>query len=237
MMKSRSFASLRMTIVAERRLTIAVVAASIAMTTAGAQKAPACKVDSTASWFVKQREWLDDSKHSWTDDTVRTKLLRAAGIEGTRQTPLQMGWEIQDGAMPAPLNADESAVVTQLRTLASTRGAVWPTKSVAGAMSTRAVWLLAHRDTALARAALKRMMEAGPEESNAADVATLEDRLRLQSGRKQIYGTQFRVRADGRLALAPMEDSAHVDLRREDAGLPPFKMSACMANGAIAKRK
>jgi hypothetical protein len=208
---------------------------ALAGSTASAQRAQKCRVDSGAAWFVKQREWLDDSKHSWTDDTLRTKLLRAAGLENARQASAQMGWEIQDGAMSAPLTASESPVVMQLLTLASTRGAVWPTKSVAGALGTRAVWLLAHRDTALARAALKRMMEAGPEESNAADVATLEDRLRLQSGRKQIYGTQFRIDG-GRLVLAPMEDSAHVDLRREDAGLPAFKTSACLAN-EVARQK
>jgi len=208
---------------------------ALAGSTANAQRAQKCRVDSTAPWFVKQREWLDDAKHKWADDTLRTKLLRAAGLENTRQASVQMGWEIQDGMAPAPLTPDENAIVTQLRTLASTRGAVWPTKGVAGALGTRAVWLLAHRDTALARAALKRMMEAGPEESNAADVATLEDRLRLQSGRKQIYGTQFRFDR-GKLVLAPMEDSAHVDLRREDAGLPAFKTSACLAN-EIARRK
>jgi hypothetical protein len=201
-----------------------------------AQKPQACNVDSSARWFVKQREWLDDSAHNRADDTLRTTLLRAAGLERMTRLPVQMGWEIEDRSAPAPFSPDESTAVMQLRTLASTRGAVWPTKSVAGAIGTRSVWLLAHRDTALARSALKRMMEAGPDESNSADVATLEDRLRLQSGRKQIYGTQFRVGADGSLVLAPMEDSAHVDLRREDAGLPPFKTSACIAK-AVASRK
>jgi hypothetical protein len=147
-----------------------------------------------------------------------------------------MGWEIQDTVAPF-LMTGESAAVTQLRTLASARGSEWPTKSVVGAKGVRAVWLLAHIDTALTRSALKRMMEAGPEESNAADVATLEDRLRLQSGRKQIYGTQFRVGADGKLMLAPMEDSTHVDLRREDAGLPAFTTSACLAQKAVSVRK
>jgi hypothetical protein len=231
--KSRSFASLRMTTGASLMKVAAMI--GLALAPASAQKAKLCKVDSGAAWFVKQREWFDDSRHSWSDDTLRTKLLRAAGLENVRQATAQMGWEIEDGAAPAPLTPDENAIVTQLRTLASTRGAVWPTKSVAGALGTRAVWLLAHRDTALARAALKRMMEAGPEESNAADVATLEDRLRLQSGRKQIYGTQFRF-GSGKLMLAPMEDSAHVDLRREAAGLPAFKTSACLAND-IARRK
>ena len=200
---------------------------------ANAQKA--CRVDSSARWFVKQREWLDDAKATWSNDTMRTSLVRAAHIESTKPLSVQMGWEIDDvAALPM---AGESAAIAQLRTLASTRGSTWPTKSVVGASGVRAVWLLAHLDTALTRSALKRMMEAGPEESNAADVATLEDRLRLQSGRKQIYGTQFRVGAGGKLVLAPMEDSAHVDLRREDAGLPAFTTSACLAQKSASVRK
>ena len=53
--------------------------------------------------------------------------------------------------------------------------------------------------------------------------------MRLVWGRKQIYGTQFRVGAGGRVELSPMEDSAHADMRREDAGLPPFKVGICLA--------
>jgi hypothetical protein len=211
------------------------IGALMLVVSASAYAQRACKVDSSAQWFVKQREWLDDAKATWSNDTLRTSLIRAAHRESAKPLSVQMGWEIQDDALL--LMAGESTAVASLRALASTRGSVWPTKSVAGASGVRAVWLLAHLDTALARSALKRMMEAGPEESNAADVATLEDRLRLQSGRKQIYGTQFRVRPDGKLALAPMEDSAHVDLRREGAGLPAFKTSACLAQKAASVRK
>jgi hypothetical protein len=213
-------------------LVAAAMLATVAMQ-AGAQKPKQankkCGVDSSAQWFAKQRAWLDEPTHAWSDDTLRASLLRATGLEPVNALPVQMGWEAQSDAGTPTVTSTESAVVSQLLKLAATRGATWPTKSVAGAKGTRAVWLLAHRDTALARAALKRMMEAGPEESNAADVATLEDRLRLISGRKQLYGTQFRIDADGKVTLAPMEDSAHADLRREGAGLPPFKVSACLA--------
>jgi hypothetical protein len=92
-----------------------------------------------------------------------------------------------------------------------------------------AVYLLSQSDTGLARNVLHRMMEAGPAESPAADVATFEDHLRLVWGRKQIYGTQFRVGAGGKVELSPMEDSAHADMRREDAGLPPFNVGICLA--------
>jgi hypothetical protein len=187
----------------------------------------ACKVDVNASWFVKQRAWLDDSKTTWSNDTLRGTLLRAAGLEPTSQLALQYGFEVDDSV--AATTPADTAMIAQLRALAAARGSVWPTKSVVGAGGVRAVWLLAHRDTALARATLKRMMEAGPEESHAADVAMLEDRLRLLWGRKQLYGTQFRPGAGEDLVLAPTEDSAHVDLRREAAGLPPFRTSACLA--------
>jgi hypothetical protein len=205
-----------------------------------ARRAPptraACVLDSSAAWFAKQRAWFDDSKHTWSNDTLRSALLRATGLSATNAVPVQAGWEI-DGDLASSSATNDSVVIAQLKKLASTRGATWPTRSIAGAKGTRAVWLLAHRDTGLARAALKRMMEAGPDESNSADVVTLEDRLRLQSGRKQLYGTQFRAGADGQLIHAPMEDSAHVDLRREEAGLPPFRVSACLAKRAVASRK
>lgn len=213
------------------RLVAVIVVYAVASASAKAQRNVSrdCKPDTASAWYSKQRAWLDDSKHGWSDDALRTELLRATGLDQTTSAPIQLGWEVPAGTVVTP----DQTMITQLRTLATTRGSTWPTKSVAGAMGTRAVWLLTQHDTGLARAALKRMMEAGPEESNAADVATLEDRMRLQSGRKQIYGTQFRVASDGKLVLAPMEDSAHVDLRREDAGLPPFKTSACLAKVSL----
>lgn len=192
-----------------------------------ANKPAACRVDTTAAWYTKQRAWADERAHAWSDDAFRAALTTTAGLDAA-SLPVQLGWEIQGAESPSAMTAD-SAMRARLLGLATTRGSVWPTKSIVGAAGTRAVWLLAQRDTALMRASLKRMMEAGPEESNAADVAMLEDRLRLVSGRKQLYATQFRAGPGGQLVLAPMEDSAHVDLRREDAGLPPFEVSVCLA--------
>jgi hypothetical protein len=91
----------------------------------------------------------------------------------------------------------------------------------------RAVWLLVAADTALSRTALHRMMEAGPDESPPAAVATLEDRLRLGAGRKQIYGTQLLRAPDGALVPAPLEDPERVELRRDAAGLPPLAQAVC----------
>ena len=187
-------------------------------------------VDTTAGWFVKQRAWADDSRHAWSNDSLRTALIHAAGLDNANGgTGALMGYEIV-GVAPNAAQDDAAAAIAALRTLAQTRGSTWPTKSVVGAEGVRAVWVLAGQDTSLARAALHRMMEAGPEESPPAAVAILEDRLRIASGRKQIYGTQLVKSADGKLEPAPLEDPKHVDLRRDAAGLPPLAQAMCAAS-------
>jgi len=196
-----------------------------------AQQRATCAWKPTDPWVRRQAEFFDESKRDWSDDTLRTQLLAAAGLTAPLRMPAQSGVEIE--GRPAKLGPTADAMRASLKKLADARGSTWPTKSVVGAAGTHAVYLLTVTgDTGLARSVLHRMMEAGPAESPAADVAAFEDHLRLVWGRKQIYGTQFTRGAKGEIVLAPMEDSAHADLRREDAGLPPFKLGLCMARQA-----
>jgi hypothetical protein len=177
--------------------------------------------DSTQQWFKDQRAWLDESKHDWSDDALRQQLLRAAGVDGTRPVALQLGWEA-GGTQPPT----DSAAVALLKARGKDRTAQWPTRSVVGPAGVRAVWLLAKRDTSIAATTLKHMMEAGPAESFAADVSVMEDRMRVLAGRGQIYGSQF---LPASTVPAYLEDSSHVNLRRDGAMLPPFEQSACAA--------
>jgi hypothetical protein len=193
----------------------------------------ACRVQPTDAWVKRQAEFFDESKHDWTNDSLRSALVAAAGISVPLAMPVNTGVQLAD--RQPTLGPNASSMIEQLNKLAATRGSTWPTKSVVGPAGTHAVYLLAQADTALGRAALHRMMEAGPSESPAADVATFEDHMRIVWGRKQIYGTQFRVDEKGRVVLAPMEDSAHADLRREDAGLPPFKVGLCLSASLPSK--
>lgn len=188
-------------------------------------------LDTTAKWYAKQRQWADDSKHSWSNDSLRTALIHAAGLDTDPNAGAGalLGYEIV-GTTPDAPQGDAATAIASLRTLAQNRGATWPTKSVVGAQGVRAAWLLTSRDSALARVALHRMMEAGPEESPPAAVAILEDRLRIAAGRKQLYATQLVKAADGNLEPAPVEDPKHVDLRRDAAGLPPFAQAICAAS-------
>ena len=60
------------------------------------------------------------------------------------------------------------------------------------------------------------------------DIAYLEDRVRVNTGRGQIYGTQFReTRNEEGIVVAyepkPIEDIEHLDDRRISVGLEPFE--------------
>lgn len=207
---------------------IALASALIPAALVAQAKGRSCKWSANDAWVKRQAEFFDESKHDWTDDAMRTDLLAAAGLTAPLKAPVNLGVEIA-GRDPK-LGPSADAMVAKLKALAAERGSTWPTRSVVGPAGTHAVYLLTQRDTGLARAALHRMMEAGPSESPAIDVAVYEDHMRLVWGRKQIYGTQFQME-NGKVALSPMEDSAHADMRREDAGLPPFKVGMCIAKG------
>jgi hypothetical protein len=57
----------------------------------------------------------------------------------------------------------------------------------------------------------------------------LEDRVRVHAGRGQLYGSQLKRGADGKWAPVRIEDSTHVDLRRDGAWLPPLAQAICVA--------
>ena len=215
------------------------VSAFLAAATASAQssRGGACAAfDTTAKWFVKQRQWSTETAKTWSNDSLRTALIRAAALDANPNAGAGalLGYEIAGSAPSGPQTSDTSALAL-LRRLSRERQSPWPTKSVVGAQGVRAVWLIAGQDSALSRVALHRMMEAGPDESPPAAVAMLEDRLRIAAGRKQLYGTQLVRSASGTLEPAPLEDPKHVDLRRDAAGLPPIAQSICAASRTGSK--
>jgi hypothetical protein len=102
----------------------------------------------------------------------------------------------------------------------------WPGHTLVGKEGSSAAWLLvqhATHDTEFMRHALALMAEAVRQgEASGRDYAYLMDRVRLQEGKKQIYGTQFLIGADGEMQVQPIEDAAKVDRLRKQVGLPPL---------------
>lgn len=216
-----------------RRLGVAAAAVALGSLPLAAQgsRARCAMPDTTKDWARSQRAWLDDAKHDWSNDTLRQKLVKAAGLDLSKPAPLQFGWTTFDASAKP-----DSAAIAMLRAGTRTRGAPFPTRSVVGALGAHAVWTIILGDSTLEASVMRRTMEAGLGEAFETETAMLEDRVRVRAGRGQLYGTLLRPNADGTLAPAHIEDSAHVDMRREAAWLPPLRQSVCAASAGTSAR-
>ena len=120
----------------------------------------------------------------------------------------------------AEMQAVDAKHTSRMRAIVAKHG--WPGRSLVGDDGAHAAWLLVqHADSAFMAQCLplmKRAVAAG--QAFAKDYVYLLDRVRMQQGKPQIYGTQFTSAADGKLVLHPIEDAEHVDERRRAVGLP-----------------
>ena len=101
----------------------------------------------------------------------------------------------------------------------------WPTRTKVGAEASHQAWLLvqhADHDRQFQEHCLALMKAEALNEVSAADIAYLEDRVRVKSGQPQLYATQFFVAATGAFGPGPIEDPENVDERRKAVGLGPL---------------
>lgn len=102
----------------------------------------------------------------------------------------------------------------------------WPGRSLVGEDGAHAAWLLVQHATQdpgfmnRCRGLMERAVKRG--EASSKDYAYLVDRVRLQRGKPQLYGTQFIQDSKGRLILQPLKDPEDVDERRARMGLEPL---------------
>lgn len=164
----------------------------------------AARIDSTLQRELLARLAVDQAIR----DTV-SQVLQAAGRFDT--SLLRRMWEV------------DTPNSNWLKGVIAERG--WPGRSLVGDEGAQAAFLIvqhATHDTAFMASALVLMERAVPDsEARGADVAMLADRLAVQRGQKQRYGTQAKI-MDGKVILDPIDDSAHVDQRRAALGMPPL---------------
>ena len=101
----------------------------------------------------------------------------------------------------------------------------WPTRSKVGGHASEMAWLLvqhADHDRAFQQLCLDLMKAQSADEVSPANIAYLEDRVRVGEGRPQFYGTQFYADKAGNFGPRPIEDPDHVDERRQAVGLQPL---------------
>jgi len=83
-----------------------------------------------------------------------------------------------------------------------------------------------------ALASFERRYEAG--EFSADELAKLTDRVLLEQGKAQRYGTQFDW-GSGRFDPRHIADASEVDAHRRELGLMPLSDYACMMNAALRR--
>lgn len=97
----------------------------------------------------------------------------------------------------------------------------WPTISKVGKEAAEGAWLLvqhADYDVEFQKRCLQLMKEAPEDEVSKIDTAYLEDRVRVNEGRPQLYGTQFYGEGEN-YGPRPIENPEKVDERRKELGL------------------
>ena len=101
----------------------------------------------------------------------------------------------------------------------------WPGIGLIGRADSHLAWLIAQHadhDVEFQKTCL-RLMKEKRTASDPAEIAYLSDRVRVNLGKKQRYGTQFHLNRLGRLAPWPIEKRKELNKRRKQVGLEGFE--------------
>ena len=104
----------------------------------------------------------------------------------------------------------------------------WPTVSLVGKKANLLAWLLVqHADLdphfqAHCLILMKEIARKNPEDIDKSGIAYLTDRVKVNSGTSQLFGTQFYVK-DGKMIPRPIRDIKGLEKRRTNFNLEPFE--------------
>lgn len=109
----------------------------------------------------------------------------------------------------------------QVRVVSLIEKCGWPQRATVGENGMRAVFLVIQHASKDLREKYFPLIKASAEkgEMSLRAVAMMEDRMLMENGKPQKYGTQLISRNNGPLQLHPIEDEANVNKRRADMGM------------------
>jgi hypothetical protein len=174
------------------------------------------------------------------DSTLRAELIeRGRADQAVREVVME---KMRQGLEPdstdvAEWLATDSANTGWLKEMVGEHG--WPDTTRFGAEAAGAAFLIVQHspDTGFQREMLPLLRQAVEDgEANGQELALLTDRLAVQAGHLQVYGTQAEV-IDGKVVLHAIEDSAGVDQRRAELGLPPLADYVRLLDSAYTGRR
>ena len=162
-------------------------------------------------------------------DSIRIELeqLELASIQLRNQvmpTIKSYGYQSQEmDSLNRAIMLFDSVSLVKVRRIIDQYG--WLGKSEGGESANRALYLsIQHAPDSAIREKyfplLKESVEKG--ESDLSAMATMYDRMLIQKGQKQYYGTQSRM-VNGQQELFPVEDPEELNKRRKKVGLGKLK--------------
>jgi len=184
---------------------------------AGCQPKPAQQVPTLPETNAAANQKLTPA----SNEALRRELLRLAQDEEAARTALAQTATPDPGLI---LNRRDQITAYSARVDAIVSQHGWPGKTLVGDDGARAAWALAQYATenpAFQKRCLEAMQKAPKGEVLGLFLAYLEDRVRVNDGRKQWYGTLLVV-VNGHVKALPIEDEKNVDARRKEVGLEPL---------------
>ena len=156
---------------------------------------------------------------------ARDEALRAALVSRGRQDQavrdVFLAGHHQDSTDIQRMNDVDADNTRFLKHVVEERG--WPGRALVGSDGATAAFLIVqHSSDTLVMAAVLPLLEKAYTRGDAEgqQVALLSDRVAVRRHQPQVYGTQASL-VNGRFVLDPIADSAHVDARRAQMGMPP----------------
>jgi hypothetical protein len=193
---------------------------------------------------------------AWQD---QQRMLREAGAANTakpakpvvasepalRDELLRMADEDQAARRDIPPNPNESQIGKLLKTDASNLARIeaivkrwgFPLNTLVGDDGVAAAFLLVqHASDKAFQARVLRQLEPRVKTGHISgdQFALLTDRVLVEQGKPQIYGTQLKGVEGGELKLAPIDAALEVDQRRREMGMPPLADYLCVVKAAYA---
>lgn len=115
----------------------------------------------------------------------------------------------------------------------------WPSFGLVGRRAAKAAWLLLQHSPSVSfqKAMLEKMKILPSNEIDPMWLAQTIDRVKVNSGLKQLYGTSYRIfPKTGKIILDPIYNRKDLDRRRRILGLPLFKKSHQQVMARLWKR-
>jgi len=154
------------------------------------------------------------------DQNIRLKIMHDSNWEATFHSMRKTARD----SFNNEFNTNDKECEFELKKIISKFG--WPGLKMVGSAGETAAWLIAQHsdlDTTFQVFCLKKMMVAILNyDSQLNNIAYLQDRVLVNEGKKQIYGTQF-VDSNKKLRPRPIRDEKNVDKRRHAMELPSLE--------------